>query len=316
MDYLLHIAVMANIYILLVLAANLPAGMTGLLSLCQAAFYGIGAYAAAFLLIRFNLPFPVVAAAVMLAVAAVSLLVAYASIKLKGDYFVLATLGFQMLVFTILYNWTAVTRGPYGISGIPGGQLFGWGAGRLSGVSAYFALTTLLSAGAAGLFLHLTRSPFGRLLKAVRDDEIAVAALGRDPVRVKFQSFFISAAFSGLAGLLYAAYIGYIDPTSFTLDESIFILSALFIGGTGNVRGPVAGALFVVILPEALRFVGLPDALAANLRQVIYGLALILVMYLRPQGLWGRDGTPCRPTGHGSPPAGTLGEAGFKEAKA
>lgn len=124
-------------------------------------------------------------------------------------------------------------------------------------------------------------------MQAVRDDELAVAALGRNPARIKIQSFFISAAFSGLAGLLYAAYIGYIDPTSFTLDESIFILCALFIGGTGNVRGPVAGALFVILLPEILRFVGLPDALAANLRQIIYGLALILTMWLRPQGIFG-----------------------------
>ena len=287
MGYLLHIAVMANIYILLVLAANLPVGMTGLLSLCQAAFYGIGAYTSAFLLMRLQLPFPLVAAAVMLAAAAVSLLVSYASIKLKGDYFVLASLGFQMMVFTILYNWVGVTRGPYGISGIPCVQLFGWGAGRLSGVSAHFAFSAALAAAAAALFVRLKRSPFGRLASAVRDDETALAALGRDPDRVKTQAFFLSAAFSALAGLLYASYIGYIDPSSFTLDESIFILSALFIGGTGNVSGPAAGALFVVILPEVLRFIGLPDAAAANLRQIIYGLALVLCMFFRPQGLLG-----------------------------
>lgn len=291
MDYLFHIGIMVNIYVLLVLAANLPAGMTGLLSMCQAAFYGIGAYLAAFFLIKFQLPFLVIAAIVMLAVANVSLLVSYASIKLKGDYFVLASLGFQMLVFTILYNWVGVTRGPYGISGIPGLQLFGWGIGKISGILAYFILSTLLSIATALLFLYLKRTPFGALTKAVRDDELAIAALGRNPVRVKFQSFFLSAAFSALAGLLYASYIGYIDPTSFTLDESIFILSALFIGGTGNVRGPVAGALFVVILPEILRFVGLPDAFAANLRQIIYGLALILVMYFRPQGIFGEPQT-------------------------
>ena len=287
MTYLLHIAIMANIYILLVLAANLPAGRVGLLTLCQAAFYGIGAYLTAFFLIQLQLPFIAVAAIVMLAAALVSLLVSYASIKLKGDYFVLATLGFQMLAFTVLYNWVSVTRGPYGISGIPGVQLFGWGAGKLSGVTDYFIFSTVLSVIASGLFLYLMRSPFGPLTKAVRDDELSLAALGRNPDRVKSQSFFLSAAFSALAGVLYASYIGYIDPTSFTLDESIFILSALFIGGVCNVRGPVAGALFVVILPEILRFVGLPDAFAANLRQIIYGLALVFIMFLRPQGLWG-----------------------------
>jgi len=287
MDYLLHIIIMVNIYILLVLAANLPAGMTGLLSLCQAAFYGIGAYTAAYFLINQQLPFLLVAVIVMLAAALVSLLVSYASIKLKGDYFILASLGFQMLIFTILYNWVSVTRGPYGISGIPGVQLLGWGVGKLSGVSDYFMLSTLLAVAAAVLFLCLKRSPFGRLTKAVRDDETSLAALGRNPDRVKSQSFLLSAAFSALAGLLYASYIGYIDPTSFTLDESIFILSALFIGGTGNVSGPITGAIFVVILPEILRFVGLPDAFAANLRQIIYGLALILCMFFRPQGLMG-----------------------------
>lgn len=289
MDYLFHIAIMVNIYVLLTLAANLVAGMAGLLSLCQAAFYGIGAYFSAFFLLHLQLPFLVVAAIIMLGVAIISLLVSYASIRLKGDYFILASLGFQMLVFTILYNWTNVTQGPYGISGIPGIQLFGWGEGKVSGTFAYLLFSTVLSACAAALFLHLKHSPFERLLHAVRDDELALAALGRDPASIKMQSFFISAAFSGLAGLLYAGYVGYIDPTSFTLDESIFILCALFIGGTGNVRGPVAGAIFVIILPEILRFVGLPEALAANLRQVIYGLALILVMWLRPQGILGED---------------------------
>lgn len=103
----------------------------------------------------------------------------------------------------------------------------------------------------------------------------------------KSWAFFLSAAFSGLAGLIYASYVSYIDPTSFTLDESIFIVSALFIGGVGNIKGPVLGAAFVVLLPELLRFVGMPDAIAANMRQIIYGLALVLVMYFRPQGLWG-----------------------------
>ena len=125
-------------------------------------------------------------------------------------------------------------------------------------------------------------------MTAIRSDELSVSSLGRNPVRFKSWAFFISAAFSGLAGLIYASYISYIDPTSFTIDESIFILTALFIGGIGNIKGPILGAIFVVVVPEILRFVGLPDAVAANLRQITYGLALILIMYLRPQGLWGK----------------------------
>lgn len=286
MEYILHIIIMLNIYILLVLSANLPVGLANLLSICQAAFYGIGAYFSAYFLMQSNLPFIVVSLIVMALTGLCSLIVSFASVKLKGDYFVLATLAFQMIVFTVLYNWTSVTRGPYGIAGIPSVKLLGiW---SISGVYGYAVLTTVLSAIVIFVFRHIKYSPFGRVLTAIRSDELSVSSLGRNPIKFKTWAFFISAAFSGLAGLIYASYISYIDPTSFTIDESIFILTALFIGGIGNIRGPVLGAMFVVLLPEMLRFIGLPDAIAANLRQIIYGLALVLVMYFRPQGLWGK----------------------------
>ena len=129
---------MINIYVMLVLSANLPVGMANLLTMCQAAFYGIGAYIGTYVLMQFNLPFLLVAAIVMAVVGMFSLLVSFASVKLKGDYFILATLGFQMIVYTILYNWTDVTRGPYGIPGIPSIKLFG--VISVSGVYGYFIL--------------------------------------------------------------------------------------------------------------------------------------------------------------------------------
>ena len=285
MGYILHIVIMLNIYIMLVLSANLPIGMARLLTMCQAAFYGIGAYISAFFLMQYDLPFIVVALAVMILTGAFSWLVSFASVKLKNDYFILATLGFQMIVYTILYNWTDVTRGPYGIPGIPGVKIFGlW---ELSGVWSYAVITLITMLTVVWVFRLIKNSPYGRLLKAMRSDEQSVQALGRNTVAARSWAFFLSAAISGLAGLFYASYVSYIDPTSFTLDESIFIISALFIGGTGNIKGPVVGALFVVLLPELLRFVGLPDAIAANMRQIIYGLSLILIMYFRPQGLVG-----------------------------
>lgn len=285
MEYILHIVIMLNIYIMLVLSANLPVGMARLLTLCQAAFYGIGAYISAFFLMQFNLPFIVVALAVMILTGAFSWVVSLASVKLKKDYFILATLGFQMIAYTILYNWTDVTRGAYGIAGIPGIKLFG--IIELSSVWAY-ALMTLVSMGVVVLVFHLIKSsPYGRLLKAMRTDELSAQSVGRNTVVARSWAFFISAAVSGLAGLFYASYVSYIDPTSFTLDESIFIISALFIGGVGNIRGSILGAFFVVILPEVLRFVGMPDDIAADMRQIIYGLSLIVVMYFRPRGLAG-----------------------------
>ena len=285
MEYILHIIIMLSIYVILVLSANLPVGMANMLTMCQAAFYGIGAYIGTFFLMQFNLPFIVLAAIVMVATGLFSLLVSFASVKLKDDYFILATLGFQMIVYTILYNWTDVTRGPYGIPGIPSIKLFG--VLSLSSVWGYAALAIVLAVLVALLFNVIKRSPYGRVLKAMRRDEQAVKALGRNTVMFKVQTFFLSAAFSGLAGAIYASYVSYIDPTSFTLDESIFIITALFIGGLGNIKGPILGAVFVIVLPEILRFVGMPDAIAANMRQIIYGLALVIIMFVRPQGLLG-----------------------------
>lgn len=286
MEYIFHIVIMLNIYIMLVLSANLTIGLANLLTMCQAAFYGIGAYIGTFFLMRFHVPLVVIIAVVALVTGAFSLLVSYASVKLKGDFFVLATMGFQLIVYTILYNWTPVTRGPYGIPGIPGIRILGiW---EVSGVYGYLAISIILAAATVYVFHRLHNSPYGRELRAIKADELMVQSMGRDTVAAKAWAFFISASVAGVAGVIYASYVSYIDPTSFTLNESIFIISALFIGGIGNVKGPIFGALFVVLLPELLRFVGLPDAIAANLRQIIYGLSLILVVYFRPQGLFGK----------------------------
>lgn len=287
MNYILHIIVLLNIYIILILGANITVGMAGLLTLCQAAFYGIGAYIGTYLLMQLGLPFIVIALIVSIVTALFSLLISYASVKLKNDYFTLATLGFQMIVYAILYNWVDVTKGPYGISGIPAIKLLGiW---SLKGVVPYAIFTAIVMLALVGIFVVLKKSPYGRLLRAIRIDEIAVKALGRNAAMAKTRAFAISAAFSGIAGLLYASYVRFIDPTSFTLNESLFIICALFIGGLGNAKGSIAGALFVVILPEILRFVGMPDAIAAPLREIIYGIALIAVMFVRPKGLLGEE---------------------------
>lgn len=286
MEYLLHIGIMLCIYIILVLSTNLTVGMANLLTLCQAAFYGIGAYIGTYFLMQFNLPFVVITLIVMSATGLTSLVISYASVKLKGDYFILGTLGFQMIIYTILNNWINVTRGPYGIPGIPSIKLFGvW---SLTGIYAYFFFSVVLAVLVALIFSRLQYSPYGRMLKAIRTDELSAQALGRNTIQLKSWAFFISAAFASLAGLIYASYVSYIDPTSFTLDESIFIITALFIGGiSSRVWGPIAGAAVVVILPELLSLIGLPNAVADNLRAVIYGIILIVLMFYRPQGLLG-----------------------------
>ena len=285
MEYLYHNIVMLNIYIILVLSLNIPTGMSNLMTLCQAAFYGIGAYIGALCLMQFNYSFLLIVAIVLLVNGLLSLLLSYSSIKLKGDYFVLASLGFQMIVYTFLYNAIEITNGPYGISGIP--SLCFFGVFSLTTTWQYAIVTFLAVLLVAYVFIRIKSSPFGRVLVSMRSGELPITALGRNTDRFKTWSFFISSVFAGLAGVFYASYSRYIDPTNFTLDVSLFLISALFIGGIGNIKGPVLGAIFVVFLPEILRLIGFPDSIGASLRMVIYGFALVAIIYYRPQGLLG-----------------------------
>lgn len=285
MDYILHIIIMISIYAILTTSANLVIGMVNLLSIAQAAFYGIGAYITALSLMVLGLPLLTSILFAMLISAMFGFIIGYASLRLRGDYFVLSTLGFQVIIYTVLYNWLSVTKGPFGIPGIPAPFILGMF--KISGIISFLILSLILLGAVLFIFFHLINSPFGRALKGVRDDEIAMLSLGRNVANLKIQAFTIASAFSAISGFLFASYITYIDPTSFSLDESIFIVSSVLIGGTGNIKGPIIGAVFVVLLPEILRFVGLPDSIAANLRMIIYGLALCLFMYLRPQGIAG-----------------------------
>ena len=134
---------------------------------------------------------------------------------------------------------------------------------------------------------RIVKSPFGRLLKAIREDEVFIQAVGRDVSSAKVKVFIISASLASLAGVIYATYITYIDPTSFTIMESIFIISIVIIGGAANLKGSVLGAAFLVAFPELLRFVGLPNSIAANIRQILYGALLVVMMMWRPQGFLG-----------------------------
>lgn len=276
---------MINIYIILTTSTNLLVGMSNLLSLGQAALYGLGAYISVFALIVLDLSLIPALVFVMICTSLISLLIAYPSLRLKGDYFVLATLGFQLIIYTLLYNWISVTSGPYGISGIPSPKLVP--GITVSGIYAFLALSTILSGMVLMTFYKFINSPFGRALKGMRDDEISMLSIGRNVTSLKIWAFVLSSGFIAIGGFLYATYVSYIDPTSFTLDESIFIISAVLIGGTGNLKGPVIGAVFVVVLPELLRFLQLPDSVAANLRQIIFGLAIIILMRFRPQGIAG-----------------------------
>lgn len=284
MNYIMHIIIMINIYVILSLSLNLLVGYTGLLSLAHGAFYGIGAYAATLIMLKFGFSFfPALFVAIVCS-ALLSLLVAFPSLKLRGDYFILASLAFQIIVFKILYNWMDLTRGAYGISGIPCPEILGF---KFDSIPLYFILSSVLALSVLFMFKALYNSPFGRVLKAIREDEVATLAFGKDVAMFKIWAFLIAAGIAAISGALYAGYVTYIDPTSFALDESIFILSLILIGGSGNLKGPVIGTALMVILPEILRFLGIPDTIAPNVRQMIYGAVLIGLMRFRTQGVAG-----------------------------
>ncbi len=285
MDYLIHILILLNIYIVLTVSSNLLVGLANLLSLCQAAFYGLGAYLTALALIKLELSFSLALLFAVIITALIAFLLAKVSVKFEGDYFVLISLGFQIIIYTILYNWIDVTRGPYGIAGIPSPKVLN--NFEITTNMHFFMVSTALAIITCIVFYKLINSPYGRALRAMKDDALALTSIGRNTTTLKTWTFVLASAFAAISGFLYASYITYIDPTSFSLDESIFIITAVLIGGTGNIKGPILGAAFVVLLPEILRFVGMPDSIAANMRMIIYGLSLILLMLYRPQGIAG-----------------------------
>jgi branched-chain amino acid transport system permease protein len=287
LDYLAHLVVLVSIYTILSMSLDVVSGHGGLLSVSHAAFYGLGAYSSALLAIHFGAPFIMGVLIGMAAAALISSIVSLPSLRLHDDYFVIATFGFQVIIFNVLNNWIALTRGPLGIPAIPQPVIFGWQArSHLD----FFILAAGFALFAYAVVNLLMSAPFGRVLHAIREDEVFAKAHGKNTLYFKVTAFAVSAALAASAGSLYAHYVTYIDPTSFSVMESILIISMVIIGGAGSVWGPLVGALVLVMLPEALRFIGLPGAVAANVRQIIYGALLVVMMMFRPRGLIGKYG--------------------------
>ncbi|NQU23855.1 MAG: branched-chain amino acid ABC transporter permease [Candidatus Nealsonbacteria bacterium] len=284
MEYLLHILILIGIYVILASSLNLIAGYAGLLSIAHAAFFGVGAYVAVLMGLHWETPFLVNLAAAVVFCGILGGVVGAPGLRIRDDYFVIATFAFQVIAFSVLNNWVSLTGGPMGLPGIPQPVIFGW---TVSSHWEFLVLTGGCCAAVLWICHKIVTSPFGRMLKAIREDEVFAQAAGKNVAACKVLVFAIGAAMAAVAGVMYAHYISFIDPTSFTVMESIFIISIVIIGGAGSMWGPVLGAVVLVALPEVLRFVGLPSAVAANVRQILYGGALVAMMMWRPQGLLG-----------------------------
>lgn len=294
MNYLFHLLVLASVWVIIAISLNIVFGYCGLVTLAHAGYFAIGAYTYALITLKLGwgleLALPI---AVLIAVVA-SLFISLPAWRFKGDSFVMVSLAVQAMLFSLARNWSQageeygtwanLTNGLQGISGIPRPNLFGLELDT----GAEVALIALLIAGVCILLVWLLlKSPFGRLLKSIRDDELAARGLGKHVRWIKLQAFAIACGLAAVAGVIYAFQMRYVDPSICTLDQSILMLSMVVVGGTGNFRGPLLGAIVLLAIPEALRFVSIPDLVAANMRLLIYGIALILIMHFRPQGLIG-----------------------------
>jgi branched-chain amino acid transport system permease protein len=295
MNYLIHLLIYFDIYVIVALTLNLVVGYCGMLTLAHAGYYAVGAYVYALLALKLGLGFvPATLVATLLA-ALLSLAVSLPAWRLKGDFFVLASLAVQALLFSVIYNWSDpnaalgswknLTNGPFGITGVPKATVAGF---RFARPDTFIWFATATAALCGFVLWRLQNSPWGRVLISMREGELAARTLGKNTRLLKVQALAISCGLVAIAGALYAAHVGYLDPSSASLDESILVLSMVIVGGAGNFRGPILGAVTVIALPELLRFAHLPDATAANVRLATYGLLLVLMMHFRPQGLGGQ----------------------------
>jgi branched-chain amino acid transport system permease protein len=282
LTYLGYLACTTLIYVILGVSLNLIVGVTGMFSVSHAAFMGLGAYATGLLTLSYGWSFFLALPLGMAVAALVAAGVAGVSLRLRGHYYVIASFAFQIIAVTVLLNWTALTRGPMGLPGIPKPALLGL---TFDSYAAFLAPTGLVTGLCCLAAWRLAHAPYGRILRAIRDDEAAVQSLGKSVTYYKVSVFVAGSAMAAAAGGLLAAHLSYISPPLFGIEESMFILSIVVIGGLGNLWGPWLGAPVMLLIPEALRFLDLPAEVGANLRQMVFGALLVLFVLFRPGGL-------------------------------
>lgn len=288
LSYIVFLLVVAGIYALLAQSLCLAWGVTGLVNLGLAGFFAIGAYASAMLVKWAGVPVPLGLVAALGAGAAAGFVVCVSTLRLRDDYLAIVTLGFAEAVRVVASNEIWLTGGTDGISGIPAGLPRDWGQGfHLAALGVVSALVGLVWLA----LRRLVASPWGRALRAVREDQVVAAVAGKPVARLKAEAFAIAAAIAALAGALYGHYTSYIAPEIFQPLITIYIFLAVTAGGNGRPTGAAVGAYLLIAFLEATRFAaeivpGVSAVQAAALREMAVGAALILLLRLRPGGLF------------------------------
>jgi branched-chain amino acid transport system permease protein len=287
----------AILYVLLALGLNIVVGFAGLLDLGYIAFYAVGAYTYALLAspqLGLHLPFWVILPIGAAVAALFGVLLGAPTLKLRGDYLAIVTLGFGEIIRIFLNNMSRpvnITNGPQGITGI---DPFAFGSFRFTGPIMYYYVLLAVALVVIVVNLRLQNSRVGRAWEAIREDEVAARAMGINTRNLKLLAFAMGASFGGVAGGMFSAIQGFISPESFVLVESIMVVSMVVLGGMGNIWGVIVGALLLSFVPEILRWTVTPiqEAIFGRMvvepeiiRMLLFGLALVLVMLFRPAGL-------------------------------
>lgn len=263
-------------------ALNLLIGYTGIFSAAQGVFYGLGAYAAALVAMHWGASFFLAALFGILASVAAAVLLALPAARVVGDYFIVVSLAFEVIGVTVFHQWHGVTGGAAGLVGIPRASVFGF---DIENNLQYLVLATAVLLLCFLLVRRLVNSPLGRSFKALRDDPLAAVAHGKNPFVLRLIAVILSASISSVAGVIYAGYVGFVNDVSFGMDISFLFITMIILGGAGTLYGPLVGALFITIFPALLNYLDLPPQYLGPVEQLLYGIVLVLLMMLRPDGL-------------------------------
>ena len=281
-NYLTQISIFISVYLLLASSQNLVLGFGGLFSIVQAALYGVGAYTAALIVLRAHAPFPLDLVGAFAVSCAIGAVLAGLLSRLRPDLIIIATLALQLVFSAVFRNWNAVTGGSYGTYGIPRPNIFGAPLTGLAPFAAYAAVVALVVFAAA---LAVARSPFGLAVRGQREDTVLAEALGHHAARERTLIFTLAAGIAGIGGAVYAQFVGYVDPSSFDVNQSLSIITIVVVGGLGNLWGTLGAAVVLTFLPQLLLLIPATSNAAAQLQLLLYGVIFVAIVRFWPNGL-------------------------------